>query len=156
MKLDVGCSDAPQGDVNVDFRTTELRDVYKTPLQTYRQIKNFVKADAQHLPFRAKIFSQSVSSHTIEHVAEPSLMIHEMKRVTKGIIKIITPFWFSYAYFSWLRHVDHKYWFMPSWFKRLGFKTSVNLKLLRPELLGKKAPFYFPFFEIVADVLLHA
>jgi len=154
VKLDIGCSDAPQGDVNVDLRTKEVDEFYLTPLQTYKTIKNFVKADAQHLPFRNKIFSESISSHTIEHVENPSLMVHEMKRVTHGMVRILTPFSFSYAYLSWLRLRNHKHWFLPHWFRELGFQTKINVKLLRPELLGKKAPFCFPFFEIVADTLL--
>jgi len=92
MKLDVGCSDAPKGDVNVDLRTREVDEFYRLPLQTYRKIKNFVKADAQHLPFRNKIFSESISSHTIEHVENPSLIVNEMKRVTHGMVRILTPF----------------------------------------------------------------
>jgi len=54
------------------------------------KISNFIVADATHLPIRDKGFEVVLSSHTIEHVQEPLLMLREMCRVAKK--KVIVRF----------------------------------------------------------------
>ncbi len=149
MKLDVGCGNHPKGDVNVDVRTVEVNVFYAEPINI-KSIPNFVKADAEHLPFKDKVFSECISSHTIEHVENPFLAVKEMQRVTYGKVKFVTPLWFSHEYLSWLRPRCHKHWILPHWFTSLGFHTNIRLTVQRPTLLRKPAPFWFPFFEIVA------
>lgn len=150
MKLDVGCGNSPRGDVNIDLRgSARINRVYKDKIHL-KTIKNFIRADAEYLPFKNKIFCESISYHSIEHVVNPSRMIDEMKRVTRGTVKVVTPLSFSYEYLSWLRGRVHTYWFLPHWLKRLSFKTKIVIKLIQPELLNKKLPFWVPYFEIVA------
>lgn len=149
-RLDVGCGNLPVGDVNVDLYVTEGSHRPGREQLRVREIRNFVRADAEHLPFKDKVFSECISRHTVEHVENPFRMISEMKRVTNGVVKVIAPFSFSFDYLSWLRDSVHKYWFLPYWFQKLGFKTTVKMKFLRVKIFDKKAPFWFPFFEIIA------
>jgi len=86
LRLDVGCGlnkdtpeSVPQGDVNCDLQK---------PLA---KISNFVLCDAQHLPFKDKTFSFVYSSHVIEHVDNPFLMLKELIRVANSKVLIRTP-----------------------------------------------------------------
>jgi ubiquinone/menaquinone biosynthesis C-methylase UbiE len=84
LRLDVGCGHVPRGDVNVDlFVEATGHRVDKTRPLDIRNIPNFVKADACHLPFRDNVFDEVISYHTIEHVLNPVLMIKEMIRTCK-------------------------------------------------------------------------
>ena len=139
-KLDVGCGYSPQGDVNVDI-------TIKTG------VKNFIQADAQHLPFKTKVFSETCSSHVVEHVKNPLLMIYELKRVTKDVLTIVTPLSFSFEYRAFLGNRVHTYWFLPYWFRELGFKTRIRTRFLRPNLVTVTLPFPLPFFEIEALIV---
>lgn len=61
-------------------------DVYKDAVveakARYPKLK-FLVADAHKLPFKNQSFDLVVSSETIEHVVDPSLMLSEIKRVLK-------------------------------------------------------------------------
>ena len=152
MKLDVGCGNFPRGDVNIDLRGAGSVHRFCRDKIRVKAIKNFVRADAEHLPFRNKIFPESISSHSIEHVKNPVRMISEMKRVTRGTVNVISPLSCSYEYLFWLRERVHTFWFLPHWFKKSGFKTNIVMKLIRPELLNRQLPLWFPYFEIVACI----
>ncbi len=86
---------SPRGDVNVDFlgegfnphTGSQTKGVYMCP----RKIPNFVVADAAHLPFRDGSFSVVFSSHTIEHVSNPLLMLGEMLRVSRKKVVVRCP-----------------------------------------------------------------
>ena len=75
MILDVGCGPKPRGDVNVDcFKRgfnpqtgNQRQGDYINP----EKIRNFVVADAQHLPFMDDCFNVVFSSHTIESARYP-------------------------------------------------------------------------------------
>ncbi|MFA5365941.1 MAG: class I SAM-dependent methyltransferase, partial [Candidatus Bathyarchaeia archaeon] len=88
MILDVGCGTAglAKGDVNVDFfregRNVQVGEQLVGEMCVPKLIKNFVVADACHLPFRDGCFSLVYSSHVIEHVVDPVLMFKEMLRVS--------------------------------------------------------------------------
>jgi SAM-dependent methyltransferase len=49
-----------------------------------RKVKNFVLADATHLPFKNDSFSGIYISHVMEHIPSPLLAIKEIKRVCCG------------------------------------------------------------------------
>lgn len=85
--LDVGCGanrtnpkSVPQGTVNCDIQ------------KPIRKVQNFVLCDAQHLPFVDKAFRKVFSSHVIEHVDNPFLMLKECLRVANKTVIIKTPF----------------------------------------------------------------
>jgi SAM-dependent methyltransferase len=86
LVLDVGCGSKPKGSVNVDFFrygfNMQEGDQKKGEFLDPKLIKNFVLADACHLPFKDNCFSLVFSSHVIEHVADPVLMFKEMSRVS--------------------------------------------------------------------------
>ncbi len=88
-KLDVGCGASPKGDVNVDLYvgyTPHTGDQVNS--ETFQKIEpkkinNFVRADGCHLPFRDCSFNEVFSSHLIEHVVNPFVLVKEMVRVVK-------------------------------------------------------------------------
>ncbi len=93
-KLDVGCGNIGQGDVNCDLyikdaghRGNKLQEEQINP----KLILNFVNCDALHLPFKNNVFEEVYSSHLIEHVSNPSLLIKEMLRVTTHSVIIKCP-----------------------------------------------------------------
>jgi ubiquinone/menaquinone biosynthesis C-methylase UbiE len=90
MRFEIGCGNYPAGDVNCDLypQASEHRD--GTVINTKR-INNFVRCDAQHLPFKDNCFTTVASSHTIEHVENPFLMLKEMYRVSKRFVRVRCP-----------------------------------------------------------------
>ena len=62
MLLDAGCGNNPKGEINID-------------VETKYNVKNFIKADVQNLPFKTKVFSESLSHHVIEHLCNPENLI---------------------------------------------------------------------------------
>lgn len=82
MILDIGCSDAPIGDVNVD-----IQDYYY-----YRgKAKLDLLCDGFYLPFREKSFDIVCSRHVIEHVENPYLFLKELTRVSCKYVFISCP-----------------------------------------------------------------
>jgi SAM-dependent methyltransferase len=84
---DIGFGTMPRGDVNVDFFRSgfnpQTGDQIKGGFVHTKNVKNFVMADATHLPFRDDAFDVAFSSHTIEHVHNPMLMLREMCRIAR-------------------------------------------------------------------------
>jgi hypothetical protein len=82
--LDVDCGTNAKGDVNIDFfrgeQNPQTGDKIRGELMAPKKIANFIVADAMHLPIKDKSFNVAISSHTIEHVQEPLLMLKEMCR----------------------------------------------------------------------------
>jgi ubiquinone/menaquinone biosynthesis C-methylase UbiE len=78
--LDVGCGDVPKGDVNLD-------------LFYYGRGKNFVIAEAHHLPFKDETFVKVYSKHCLEHLENPFAFFKEVKRILKkeGVLECIYP-----------------------------------------------------------------
>lgn len=91
--LDVGCGPKPRGEVNIDFfrggQNPQTGDQVRGEFMPSKNIKNFIMADAMHLPIKDKSFEVVFSSHTIEHVQKPMQMLREMCRVakTKAVVR---------------------------------------------------------------------
>lgn len=89
MKLDIGCGNAPTGDVNVDLPGSERhRDGVKI---FAKKISNFVYASVYFLPFRDDCFDEVVSFHLLEHLDTPISALKEMIRVSKNIVSVVVP-----------------------------------------------------------------
>ena len=126
--LDVGCGNVAlaKGDVNVDFfregqnRQIGVQNVGE--LVNPHLIKNFVVADACHLPFKDGAFNVVFSSHSIEHVADPFMMHSEMARVAVRKVIVRCP----HRRGAGAKRPFHLCYLDEDWFasaqKRLGFK----------------------------------
>lgn len=121
MILDVGCGKRPHGDVNVDLFVHETRHRNLMGEIDAKFIDNFVRCDAQHLPFRENLFRTVYSNHVIEHVDNPYRMIREMLRVSAYEIKIITP----HRFFSGTFKAEHKHAFNRTWFLQTLRKLGI-------------------------------
>lgn len=97
MKLDVGCGNNPKGEVNCDLfigDTPHKKNTFINP----HNIPNFVKCDANFLPFKNNVFTECSMDNVLEHKGvRPLKVIKEMLRVTNGIITIIVPHRFAEA-----------------------------------------------------------
>lgn len=95
MKLDVGCGSKPTGDVNTDIfrggRNVQEDDQVIGLIMDPHLINTFVIADSCHLPFRDDVFSEVFSSHCIEHVVKPQLMLKELCRVSSCSVTVRCP-----------------------------------------------------------------
>jgi SAM-dependent methyltransferase len=102
MNLDVGCGHSPKGDVNIDLhikatshrnRTVELDEDLDT-----KKIPNFVKADANFLPFRPRMFKKVFMYEVLEHFDVPKQVLSEIRKVLTphGVLILSIPnllFW---------------------------------------------------------------
>ena len=139
--LDVGCGTRPKGDVNVDFFSSgfnpqtgnQIQGEYMTP----RKIKNFVIADASHLPFRDGSFNVVFSSHTIEHVENPTLMFRELCRIAKRKVIVRCP----HRKGSGAVMPFHLHYFDEDWFEKasgsLGFESEQFINVYDYPISGK-------------------
>lgn len=125
--LDVGCGTKPKGDVNVDFFRGGLNpqtgDQIQGEFMSPQKIKNFIVADATHLPFKNESFEVVFSSHTIEHAQNPSAMLREICRAAKRKVIIRCP----HRKGSGAKMPYHFTYFDENWFKKaseiLGFSS---------------------------------
>lgn len=81
MKLNVGCSVDPWGDVRLDLNST------------YHGAKSSVNiyADAQNIPFADRVFQETKAWNILEHLPNWQLAIQEWCRVTKNRLDIEVP-----------------------------------------------------------------
>lgn len=97
MKLDIGCGDAPTGDVNCDLFVGETPHLNGSRLKINpKTMPNFVRCTANILPFKDNSFSESEARMVFEHRGvNPIKALSEMIRVTYGKITVIVPhrFW---------------------------------------------------------------
>lgn len=138
--LDVGCGPTPRGTVNIDRYTRPTIHGYGAGQKS--KIPNFVLADAQHLPFRNACFEKVVSSHVIEHVQEPMLMLKEMTRVSSRYVVVRCP-----HRFTLYRNKAHIHKFSSSWFRRA-------FQMLHWRVL--KLPVRFGLFGIPEEIMVKA
>jgi ubiquinone/menaquinone biosynthesis C-methylase UbiE len=113
--LDVGCGYLPRGDVNVDLYVKP--SIHRSIALNTKQIPNFVLADSQHLPFKNACFDKVLSSHVIEHVDKPMLMLQEMVRVSNRYVLVRCPHRLKIT-FHGIRYKAHKNKFGNLWFKQ--------------------------------------
>ncbi len=126
--LDVGCGTEKyaKGTVNVDCCregfNKQIGNQNVGELVEPKKIRNFVVADACHLPFRDGVFEASFSSHTIEHTTNPLLMFGEMNRVTHGRVKIRCP----HRRGSGAKRPFHRQYLDEDWFRQAAEKFSLR------------------------------
>jgi hypothetical protein len=95
MWLDVGCGSLPKGDVNCDLYVRDVGHREFPVTLNLRSIPNFVLCSAKFLPFKNGCFEVVVSSHCIEHVSNPDVMLAEMWRVCNFKVKVVCPHGFG-------------------------------------------------------------
>lgn len=85
--LDVGCGSQPRGDVNCDLF------LGKSPHTKYaiKKCENFVRCNAEWLPFRDNSFPIVYASHLMEHLFHPFNFLKEAKRVASKIVYLQVP-----------------------------------------------------------------
>ncbi len=119
--LNVGCGNIGSGDVNVDvFRGGFNIQIGKGEFVNPSLIRNFILADACHLPFKSKVFTVAFSSHVVEHVKFPELMLSEMCRVTCERVVVRCP----HRCGSGAKRPFHLYYFDESFFHILAIKLG--------------------------------
>ncbi len=126
--LDVGCGTEryAKGTFNVDCCregfNKQIGNQNTGELVEPKKIRNFVVADACHLPFRDGVFEASFSSHTIEHTANPLLMFGEMNRVTRGRVKIRCP----HRSGSGAKRPFHRQYLDEDWFRQAAERSGLR------------------------------
>lgn len=150
MKLNIGCGHVGTGDVNIDLHLHKtIHRIDGHPLQP-KLIKNFVCADAHHLPFKSEVFDETYSKDVIEHVSNPYLMMKEMFRVTKayGIVHIIFPH--KYA----KKLPEHINYFNSAWFWKVAKKLGA-IRMDNDVTRWRYFPFTaFPLFQLPLKIEL--
>jgi SAM-dependent methyltransferase len=126
MILDVGCGSRPKGTVNVDFFNGGNWNPHDGNQEqgeyiNLKKIPNYIMADAQYLPFKDEAFTEVISSHTIEHVQNPYIMLKELIRVTKQSTTVRCPHYKG----SGAIRPHHLHYFDENWF----IKTTEKLNL---------------------------
>ena len=91
--LDVGCAGGYMADrISKIFPESKVTgvDVYPAAVN-FAKLKyphiNFTISDAHNLPFHGNSFDLVICYETIEHVLEPKIILQEIRRVIKKIIK---------------------------------------------------------------------
>ena len=86
---------------------------------------HFFQGDVQNLPCKDEIFTHVICSEVLEHLLDPSISLHEMKRIldTRGVAVISIPneLWINrikrilirIGIFNWLLHRKGEYREMP-------------------------------------------
>jgi len=93
--LDIGCCDAPNGDVNCDIFThgtkEHLAQWEGERDMNVRSIPNFVQCDAQYLPFKDNAFTEVSASQVLEHIPNYIQALCEFIRVANHAVYISVP-----------------------------------------------------------------
>jgi len=89
MRLDVGCGNAPSGDINVDLPKSDLHRGGRKLM--VKMIPNFVYGSTYNLPFCDNVFDEVVSYHLLEHMEVPLAVLKEMVRVSKDAVTVVVP-----------------------------------------------------------------
>lgn len=147
LKLDVGCGSFPSGDVNCDLfikdigHRTGSTKIMGGTLEP-KKIKNFLICDVQHLPFKNGVFGEVYSSHVIEHVDNPFLLLKEMVRVSNCKVVVYCPHKLGER-LTVGNNSYHKGFFNKSWFYRAAKKLQVNCaKVEYSKLIGIPSEFF--------------
>lgn len=78
--LNICCGKTDGGGINAD-------------IVVHAALPDFVLVDISNLPFKDKQFDTVLSSHTIEHVADPERFFDELTRVGGDVTLVIPPLW---------------------------------------------------------------
>jgi len=160
LKLDVGCGSKPHGDVNVDFelapsahRSLDQKTVNDSSLKAC-EIPNLIMADAQALPFHNDLFDEVLSSHTIEHVISPALMLSELVRVSRDRVTVSCPWWLTD---NRKLKVCHKHRFSKE--KLAGMLQNAGCVIIESKYSAfRKYPFNHPFlpylFQLPMEIIV--
>ena len=150
MNLNVGCGNNPRfGDwVNIDLFVSKTLHRHYKALDT-KLTQNFIKCDAQHLPFKDKCFNLVYSSHVLEHVKNPVLMLQECARVAQEQLNLKVPHWLTG------RKPEHKSYFSKKWIVKALYGLGVYHVAVtyRYSLHKRFVPFPIPF-EMNIQVIL--
>ncbi len=123
LKLDVGCGSEivhmPLRKIDVVYIDLLVTDFNKPLLD--------VRCDANKLPFRAKTFTLTYCSHTLEHVQEPLTLLQEIRRVTKNTVIIKVP---SLKGMFWTESSDHIYTWSKTSLKNLLTRVFDEVEIL--------------------------
>ncbi|OKY77402.1 MAG: SAM-dependent methyltransferase [Candidatus Methanohalarchaeum thermophilum] len=104
--LEVGCgTGALSGEFNRDGHSVVGCDLKLNRLKKAHQLKrgkNFIRCDAENLPFNSNTFDAVVSIEVIEHLKEPKNLIKQVNRVLKddGYFFLKTPNKFTHDIFQ--------------------------------------------------------
>lgn len=102
FSLDIGCGNAPRGDVNCDLQIPNSIPQF------------FVRCDVHQLPFKAKCFGIAFESGVLPYCKDKSKVLDEMHRVAKRVI-------LSEPIRTWMLHRRHrKHWFTLRQILNLG------------------------------------
>lgn len=96
MNLDIGCGNTPRGDINGDLFLSDTPHTQQ--IINKHKIPNFIRLDAENLPFRNNIFNIVYSYHCLEHLNNPKKALKEYKRVSKNKVIVRFPKWHFYNY----------------------------------------------------------
>jgi SAM-dependent methyltransferase len=132
--LDIGCGFKAKGTVNVDLFTEPSlhrggpENKKECGALDVHSFKNFVKADACHLPFKNDSFDLVYSDQVIEHSGiNPELFIKEAVRVCRKKIIIQCPHRFEYWFGAKQNREVHENYLNKRWlfasFRKLGMKS---------------------------------
>jgi hypothetical protein len=91
LRLDVGCGDFPQGNVNCDLYLNESPEIGRGRRIQPRNCPNFVRCDTYHLPFQDNTFDEVFSSHLMEHMHSPLRALMEMLMVSNYKVVFVVP-----------------------------------------------------------------
>ena len=163
--LDVGCGDRPRGTVNLDFG--DYGDLYQRNQLNPSKIKNFVRGDAHHLPFRDNIFVEVRCWHTLEHLTGPALALSEMVRVANGVVKVVVPYryhemvqnFFLPQRKAWAKK-HHRHYFdkrqLQQILAKLGLKGKVSYRMKFSDAIKNVSDYHLSFWEFVLFGVLEA
>ncbi len=119
MKINFGCgNDKRKGYVNVDssksIKPDKIWDLEKIPL-----------------PFKDNSIDEILAYHVLEHIHNFIPLMHEIHRIckNKAIIKIKTPFYFSWGQFNDPTHVR---FFTPFTFSHFEGKNNYSHEVKKP------------------------
>ena len=132
LRLDIGCGDRGTGDVNCDLFVGKSPHLTSGEISP-RTIPNFVRCDANYLPFRDKAFEESFCSHLLEHKGmNPVKVVKEMIRVSRSNLIIIVPHRFAHGKRLRFSHCkEHERYFnvtnLHVFLRKLGLNPVINV-----------------------------
>ena len=155
LRLDVGCGDHPQGNVNSDLYLTESPHLHMRRIDP-KKCPNFVRCDAYYLPFRNNIFEEVLSSHLLEHLDNPSNALKEMLRVCNYKVTFIVPHkmrrGFREVFYPRFAKEHHKNIFtyknIDSWLRKNELTSDI---ITRYRTLPQRV---FPIVQITWDIMV--